>query len=105
MRRISCLYLLVLFFVNGCQSSDERAAVSDIDNIYFLDIVSSIENKVDLNISDIASDISYIQLETTAKNGISQIRKVQFTENFIFVSDVNGLYQFTAEGRFISADW
>ena len=97
-----CFYWVILFIITGCQSSIDKETVDPIiDNIYFLDIISSIDNKTNLKISDIASEVSYLPLETTEDNLIQEIQKVVFTENFIFVADENGLYQFTDRGEFI----
>lgn len=97
-----CFYWVILFIFTGCQSSIDKETVDPIiDNIYFLDIISSIDNKTNLKILDIASEVSYLPLETTEDNLIQEIQKVVFTENFIFVADENGLYQFTDRGEFI----
>jgi len=97
-----CFYWVILFIITGCQSSIDKETVDPIiDNIYFLDIISSIDNKTNLKISDIASEVSYLPLETTEDNLIQEIQKVVFTENFIFVADENGLYQFNDRGGFI----
>lgn len=66
-----------------------------------MDIESSIEHKTELKISDIASEIVYIPLETTENNLIRQIIKLYCSEDYIYVGDENGLYQFTESGKFI----
>ena len=101
MIRKSSIFPFFLLFITGCHFSSEKATVQNIDNAYIVDVVSCIEQNHKMNISDIASEVSYIPLETNANNLIKNIRKVVFTENFIFVSDEDGLYQFTASGKYI----
>lgn len=95
------VFAFLLFFITECQFSGKQEAVQAPDNVYQVDIVSTIENKSEMYLSDIASEVSYIPLETNANNLIRNIQKVVFTDNFIFVSDVDGLYQFTAKGKYL----
>lgn len=90
-----------LLLITGCQFSREKTAEQTTDNVYRVDVASCIDHKSEMKISEIACEIEYIALETKANNLIREIQKVQFTENFIFAADENGLYQFSDRGKFI----
>jgi hypothetical protein len=100
MIRKSDILLVFLLFITGCHYSSEKASLQSIDNAYKVDVVSCIEHKQKIKISDIAYEISYIPLETNVNILLRNIQKISITENFIFVSDENGLYQFTAGGKY-----
>jgi len=95
------VFTFFLLLITGCQFSREKTVEQTTDNIYRVDVASCIDNKKDVKISDIAWEIVYIPLETKADNLIREIHKLQFTENFIFACDENGLYQFSDRGEFI----
>ena len=58
--------------------------------------------KKEIKISEVASEIKYIPLETTADCLLkAEILDVEFVGGYLFVSDYFNLYQFTPEGKFI----
>jgi hypothetical protein len=101
MIRNKIVHLTLLISIASCQSPKEKVTIQNVDNVYRVDIESSIEHKSELKISDISSEIVYIPLETTEDNLIRKILKVYCSEKNIYVGDANGLYQFTDSGKFI----
>ncbi|TKG94928.1 6-bladed beta-propeller [Puteibacter caeruleilacunae] len=69
--------------------------------IYTIDVEAAVENKVDVPISEIATEVSYVSLETNKNSLIGKIQNVEITRSYIFVCERKGLYQFTHEGKFI----
>ena len=95
-----CLFSILLC-LTGCGSPGEGNSVRHMEDAYHIDIEATIDKKSDLKLSAIAENVDYISLETTENCLIRNILKVYCTENFIFVSDENGLYQFDSSGKFI----
>ncbi|WP_293740307.1 6-bladed beta-propeller [uncultured Parabacteroides sp.] len=61
-----------------------------------------VEEKKEIKLSEVASDIRYIPLETTAESLLEQdILDITFAGGYLFVSDYNKVLQFTPEGSFI----
>lgn len=61
-----------------------------------------VNNKQEIKLSEIASEVKYIPLETTAESLLDKdILDVTFAGDYLFVCDWVNLYQFTPEGKFI----
>ena len=68
---------------------------------YYIDIKKNINNIEIINLSSIGKDLSYIPLETTPKCLITNIKKILFSNSYIFISEFNKLLQFDRNGKFI----
>lgn len=68
---------------------------------YQIDIKNNINNVKAIKLSSIGKELSYIPLETTPKCLIQQIYRIEFSESYIFVKDVNRLLQFDKNGKFL----
>lgn len=61
-----------------------------------------VNNKQEIKLSEIASEVKYIPLETTAESLLDKDNlDVTFAGDYLFVCDWVNLYQFTPEGKFI----
>ena len=68
-------------------------------NIAFAD---GVNKQKELNLSDVASGVRYIPLETTTESLLDKdILDVTFTADYLFVCDYVNLFQFTPEGKFV----
>jgi len=54
-----------------------------------------------IRLSEIASDIVYVPLETKSENLIKSVVEYRFTDDFIFVKNVNHVLMFDRKGNFI----
>ena len=54
-----------------------------------------------VNLSQFASDISYIPLATTKENLVGYVAKVLHTDNSYFLSDGRNLYRFSRDGAYV----
>jgi len=68
-----------------------------------IDIVEGMNEKGTLKLSDIVENMEYIPLETNTENLISNVDDIKFTEEFIFVKNINpsSLYIFKRSGKFV----
>lgn len=92
------MFVLLLW---GCAIPHKQKEKEEILNPYIIDVESAIGHETDIPLSEIATDIAYIPLETRPDNLIDLIKQVQVTESFLFVCDRNRLLQFTRDGKFI----
>ena len=97
------LLLLIICFLEGC-SSERRKYISDRE---IKEIIINPEKTEDyLDISEVLSDsIDIIPLEVTENCLISDIKKLEFYKNRIFISDrINAkIFVFDSEGNFLRA--
>ena len=88
--RITGVWLLVLAFYMPLMAQK---------NIAFAD---GVNKQKELNLSDVASGVRYIPLETTTESLLDKdILDVTFTADYLFVCDYVNLFQFTPEGKFV----
>jgi hypothetical protein len=93
-------YFHIIFFIllPGCKFSEKEEINEDL---YTINIEAIIDSKQKVNLSVIASNITYIPLETQNDNLISNIRNIGLTDSYVFVSEENKLLQFTTYGKFV----
>ena len=89
---------LIFILLIGCTVSNEKKINEDLYNI---NVEAIINNKQNVKLSEIATDITYVPLETLKDNLISNIKKVELTESYVFVSEKNRIQQFKADGQFL----
>lgn len=93
MKQILVLIFVIIGFVS-CSNDHLQHTIISIPDL--------IENKHDLNLSDVFSDVSYIQLESQNNTYIKQINQIVLDGDFILVydSDSKKLLQFNQSGEF-----
>ena len=93
MAGVSFLFIILLF--NSCTSVNSRK-----EKLTVIDIESSINNYELVNLSDYASDLKYIQLETNDSALIGAIANIVYECNKIYISDQSeSIYVFDNEGK------
>ena len=95
---IICLLIILLFW--NCSNNVNKEKESS-DKIITLNFSELIANKRELNLSEIAENVEYIKLETTPQSLLEDIYKIHLTPNYILISDMTNLFQFSREGNFI----
>lgn len=67
-----------------------------------INFADGVNDKKEIKLSEVASDVRYIPLETTAESLLDKdILDVTFAGDYLFVCDYINLFQFTPEGKFI----
>lgn len=66
-----------------------------------VDLKSNINNVKVINLSKIGKELTFIPLETTPNCLIQEIRKILFSNSYIFVSEFTNLLQFDRNGKYI----
>ena len=94
MRHCFLLHIsLILFLLVNCLSSQAQTIIP---------FAKGIETKKEIRLSEVASGIKYIPLETTAESLLGQdILDVTFVGGYLFVCDYGKVFQFTPEGKFV----
>lgn len=88
--------LLIISFV--CVGFD---ILAQEDPITTINLLSSTSYQHKLKLSDIASDIEYVSLETSKQSIMSGSFECKLVGNYIFVMQRDGVLQFRRDGKFI----
>lgn len=87
---------LILFVAASCGSESGKAAKGVID------VESAVGKGSIVNLSEVASDIRYIPLETNAESVIGNVWNLKFSKGKIYISDNKYTISiFTEEGKFV----
>jgi hypothetical protein len=96
--------VLLIFSITlaSCGRGTEEVADSyDSDNFFVVDYESILDNPEMVLLSDLASGIEYIKLETNDNCLLHPRADYQFTKDYIFVDNKKFILQFDRQGNFI----
>jgi len=110
----SYLLLLILFLI-ACQPESKEKSPNntgkknsidlkntDKQEFYNFEVRDALNMRKELFLNNFTNEIKYIPLETTPACLLSKVKKVEMTNNYIFILDSrNGYYKFDKEGKFI----
>lgn len=99
MKKVSLILVLVLFL--GCKNGKVQNVSDTVIGQCLVDVNKSKET---LDISDLfVDDLEIVQLETNDNCLISEILKVQYMDDYIYVSDqvAQCVFQFSQSGDFV----
>lgn len=97
MIRIGVSFLIYSLLLISCTTSPK-------ERIEIINLTKGLKNSRQINLSEIASDIEYISLETVKDSYIGYIEHVKFCNGFIFILDSksNGIYIFNNKGKYVT---
>ncbi len=97
---ISCFNLLILLILFSCSGNKEKQSESKQESI---DVAKAFENKQELKLSQFATEVSYIKLETNPDCLIAMVGNLRLGKRYLVLS--NGfqgkIFLFTRTGKFI----
>lgn len=95
--------MLIFFFAcnQGNRKQDTVKEKQPKQEIFNINIRSSLNNPGKLYLSNIANEIQYIPLETHPSCLLSKIRDIKLSNGNIFILDEKALYKFDNKGNFI----
>lgn len=86
-----------IFLTLACCNNEKTDSASEA-----IDFAEALSNSKEIPLSKIAKTIQYIPLQTCDSCMLGSIKKIQFAEALIFISDRDQLLTFDSEGRFLS---
>ena len=105
MKTILSITSLVLL-LTACGGKQEKVenTVVELTPPYNVEIPASISATVDsvFPLSEIASDVEFVQLEVTDKSLLKDIWRIRVTDSLILVDDINQAYLFARNGKFLT---
>lgn len=94
----------MLFFMSCNISNESKEEVITV--IPVIKVTENLNtNKVDeFLLSDIASDLNFVQLEVTDKSMIREIMDIEVSDEYILVKDISeGVFLFSRDGKFLNS--
>jgi len=101
MKRIIVLIISVMVLACKRDVKPVEEQSYDRDEFFVVDYESILNNQSLVSLSDLAGDIEYIPLETNDKCLLRSTAKYHFTDEFIFVNNIEYILQFDRTGKFI----
>jgi hypothetical protein len=89
----------LFFYLSSISVIHGQSNLTDIP--FKIDVKENFRNIKAINLSNIGKELSYIPLETTPECLIQSIRKILFSDSYIFISEFKRLLQFDKNGKFI----
>lgn len=103
MRTISYVTLLLVIFLssNKAYSDKDHSISQNTDKFFKISYEDLIKNKQTISLSQIASNVEYIKLETNKDCIIGSAARCFFTDSVIFIANGGPLLKFSYSGKFL----
>ena len=107
MKNIKILTVVIALTIISvsCVNNKEKKLVTEQETTvklpYSIDLEKNLKSKEAVPLSQLATSVRYIPLETNPKSLLKKIDQIVFSKQYIFISDFNKLFQFDKTGRFI----
>jgi len=93
--KLTILFLAII--IVSCTNHKRKNQDKAVYNVSF----ENCRTTIDLKLSDLVDSIKLVRLETTPESLIANSPRIILTRDNIIVIDMNGIYKFTPEGRFV----
>ncbi|HEX2970068.1 MAG TPA: 6-bladed beta-propeller [Bacteroidales bacterium] len=97
-------YIVILFcilqFACGINNRKDLTEIS-AESFFTINYEQALENKKELRLSEIASDVEYVRLETNDSCLLRPVVNYFFTDSLIFVQNFDHILKFSRNGKFI----
>lgn len=95
------LLVLILYSCSSRRINDEFSDVYDRNEFFVVSYEDLLERPGIVSLSNLAREITYVKLETSAECLIHTLAEYYFTSEYIFVDNVYNILQFSIDGKFI----
>ena len=97
----SFVFFVMINLCLGCDSSENKTAVGN--SVPLLDFEAFMENERELNLSEIADTIEYLELKTPDDLIVSYIQDIISVEDFWVIRSREGVDKFTKDGVYVTS--
>ena len=95
------LILLIFLLAYSCKSKTHDSSTESIDKFFEINYENVLLNAKIIPLSQVASNVEYIKLETTKDCMIKRITDCFFTDSLIFISNRDHILKFSRNGKFL----
>lgn len=71
------------------------------EGAFKIDIKKNYDNVHSINLSTLGKDVLYVPLETNSECLMKDIRSIEFSDSYIFVSDIDKVVRFDKKGKYL----
>jgi len=93
------LLMLIVLSLSSCQSNKKV----DKTDFYKVDFSDCIENQKEIQLSDVADTLEFLELKTPKDILVTHIMQVIPVDSFLFVYSVAGVLKFTRDGKYVTS--
>lgn len=100
---ISFNFLLTLFLIL-CISCNEglKKEIPNTGSFYTIPFAKIVQNKREVKLSEIATDVEFVQFENTPEAFFRDIENVEFTKDYVFIKTWGQpIFQFSIDGKLV----
>jgi hypothetical protein len=102
MRNLSIIILVLLAYsCNNNPGVKNTSSGSNPDKFFEINYEKVLENKQLIGLSQIASNVEYIKLETNENCMVRPVVRYWFNDSLIFISNFDHILKFSRDGRFL----
>ncbi len=102
MRKLLIITLFILIYsCNNKPNIKNTSSSSSFNSFFEINYEEVLQNKQVIGLSQIASNVEYIKLETNNECLIRPVVRYFFSDSLIFVQNVNHILKFSREGKFL----
>ena len=97
--------LLMLISLTGCNAAKANPEAEEVEEgLPVINLSENVKEVSALNLSDAASEVKIVKLETSGKSLLSNIDKLQVTDNEIWIKHMRDqhIYRFSHDGKFLN---
>lgn len=100
-RLTAFIWLCLVSCQSGTTNEINPEAKFEYKILFIINLSKALENKKEVQISEIAKSIKYVPLETLPGSLLGDIRKIVLSDSSFFISDSRKLLKFSIDGSFI----
>jgi hypothetical protein len=98
---IFTLIVLLIFSCKNNSKTDNKISEDDSTKFFEINLEKGFSNKQTIPLSQIASDVEYIVLETREDCMVRPVVRYYFTDSLIFIRNFDHILKFSRNGKFI----
>jgi len=92
---------MIIIACNTLNNSEHNKTKKSIDLPYFIDIEKKLSETKSVPLSSIGRQLEYIPLETNPNCMLEGIAHISFSEDFMFIADIDKVLQFDRKGKYL----
>ncbi|MFZ0282596.1 MAG: 6-bladed beta-propeller [Bacteroidales bacterium] len=98
------MIIVLVLFAASCGNNpgtDKSASGNDENRFFTVDLENALGNKQLINLSQVASDVEYIKLETAEDCMVRPVVNYFFTDSMVLVQNFDHILKFSRKGKFL----
>ncbi|HOU02374.1 MAG: 6-bladed beta-propeller [Bacteroidales bacterium] len=95
------VFIILILLICSCTNRKGLKKDPEADGFFDINFEQALDNKQELSLSQMASDVEYVKLETDDDYMVRPVVRYFFTDSLIFISNNNEILKFSRDGKFL----